>query len=228
MTIKLVIFDCDGVLMDSEIIAAQAEASVYKNHGADPDVNEFALRFAGLTSDAIKSQLEADLGRFFPESILEEIQTEVDAQCGSQAPIIPGALEVLDQFDQARCICSNSPPERLKAMLSRVGLYDRFRPYIFSSRSLSPPAPKPKPDIFLHALNEFDVAPDEALVIEDSIHGIEGAVRAGTKAVGFAGASHCQMGYSELLMDAGAQTVIRRLGDLPELIEAMHHWSVLD
>ena len=150
--IKLVIFDCDGVLVDSEMIAARAELSVYKRYGLKIDEQEFATRFAGSASIDILKELESELELPVSASMLDEICAAVDEQCGELAQMIEGADTMLDQFDQARCICSNSPGYRLKTMLSRVGLYDRFRPYIYSSKDFDPPANKPKPDVFFEGL----------------------------------------------------------------------------
>lgn len=223
--IKLVIFDCDGVLMDSEIIAARAELSIYKRYGLEIDENEFTSRFAGSDSADILKKLEPELLLPVTTSTLDEISTEVDKRCVEDAVMIEGADLVLDLFDQPRCICSNAPPQRLKAMLSRAGLYDRFRPYVFSAKDLDPPASKPKPDVFLKALDEFDICGHEAIVIEDSTHGVEAGIAAGLRVVGFTGASHTYSGHGDALIEAGAETTIRRLSDLPAIIDAFEQWD---
>lgn len=223
--IELVIFDCDGVLMDSEHIAAQAEVSIYRRYGLKLDEKEFAIRFAGSSSIDILKELESELELPVSASMLDEVTAEVDKKCGENAPMIESADLVLDMFDQPRCICSNSPPNRLKSMLSRVGLYDRFRPYIFSAKDFDPPANKPKPDVFLKALKEFDVEGANAIVVEDSAHGIAASVAAGIRVVGFTGGSHSYPGHGDVLVDAGADTVIRNLRDLPAVIEAFGEWQ---
>lgn len=225
--IKLVIFDCDGVLMDSEIYAARAELSVYRQHGLKIDEQEFTARFAGSASIDILKALEDELEVPVSASMLDKISKAVDEKCGQDAPMIEGADAVLDLFDQPRCICSNSPPERLKTMLSRVGLYDRFRPYVFSSKDFDPPANKPKPDVFLKALAEFEVAGNEAVVIEDSVHGVEAAMAANIRVIGFTGASHTYPGHGDALVEAGADTVVNRLTDLPAVIDAFAQWDGL-
>ena len=225
--IKLVIFDCDGVLVDSEMIAARAELSVYKRYGLKIDEQEFAARFAGSASIDILKELESELELPISASMLDEIGETVDKQCGELATMIEGADAMLDQFDQPRCICSNSSVDKLKTMLSRVGLYDRFRPYIFSADDFDPPAHKPKPDVFLKGLSEMETAASDAMVVEDSVHGVEAAVRAGIRVVGFVGASHTYPGHSDALVEAGAETVIRQLKDLPAVIEAFGAWDAI-
>ncbi|HSO47645.1 MAG TPA: HAD-IA family hydrolase, partial [Rhizobiaceae bacterium] len=119
----------------------------------------------------------------------------------------------------------NSGPERLKLMLKRTGLHDLFRPYIYSAKELDPPAPKPKPDIFLHAMKEFGAGPRETNVIEDSVHGIAAARAAGARVIGFTGGRHSYPFHAERLSEAGAETVIARHGLLSATIEAMEVWE---
>lgn len=226
--IKLVIFDCDGVLMDSEIIAAQTEAETYRNLGYEITDEEFAIRFAGSATADIKATIELELGKELPENLSELLVKNLDEACGTRAKMIEDADTILDLFDQPRCICSNSPTNRLQAMLKRTGLWDRFRPYVFSAKDLDPVANKPKPDIFYKALNEFEVTGREALVIEDSAHGIEGAIAAGCRVVGFTGASHTWPSHADVLTEAGAETVINRLSELPSLIDVFSRWEGLD
>ena len=113
-------------------------------------------------------------------------------------------------------------------MLSRVGLYDKFRPYIFSAKDFDPPKHKPEPDIILKALQEFELQPAQVIVVEDSKYGIEAAKRAGTRVVGFTGASHTYPSHADELIEAGAETVISRLSALPGVIEAFSAWGGLD
>jgi len=223
--IGLVIFDCDGVLMDSEIVAAAAELEIYKEFGVEITPEEFSERFAGQDSTAVKAKMEEELGRPLPERVIAETHSNVNDKTIADAKMIKDADTVLDMLDQARCICSNSPQERLKGMLGRVGLYDRFRPYVFSAQDIDPPVFKPKPDIFFKAFEEFNVKPNEAIVIEDSVHGIEGARRAGARVIGFTGASHTYPGHADQLIEAGAETVISRHADLPSVVEAFSEWD---
>jgi len=225
--IQLVIFDCDGVLIDSEIVAAAAELEVYSEFGVEMTVSDFAARMAGMSSHDVRKTIETDLGVDLPDRVIPDSRKLVNEKVVAEAKLIPDADTVLDLLDQARCICSNSPPERLKQVLSRLGLYDRFRPFVFSAQETEPPIFKPKPDIFHKALDDFKVEPSQALVVEDSVHGIEGARRAGCRVIGFTGATHTYAGHSDQLIEAGAETVISRMKDLPGLVEAFGEWSGL-
>ena len=137
---------------------------------------------------------------------------------------IPGVQDMLDALDDPRCICSNSRPERLEVSLIKAGLWDRFRPYVFSAQAVGEGRGKPAPDVFLHAANVFETSPDDCIVIEDSVAGTTGGVAAGMRVIGFTGASHSWPGHAEALMDAGATTVVRRLADIPATLEALREW----
>ena len=134
----LVIFDCDGVLVDSEIIAAKVDAALLTEAGYEISPAQVGERFAGLNWDRIVETVEHELGRSIPEEILGRAETELDVRLAAEVKAVDGALDVLDRFDHARCICSNSSGTRLKLTLERTGLYDRFRPYIFSAREVRP------------------------------------------------------------------------------------------
>ncbi len=223
--IQLVIFDCDGVLLDSEIVAAAAELEVYKEFGVDMAPLDFAIRMAGMSSHHVRKTIEDDLGIDLPDRVIPDSRKLVNEKVIGEAQLITDADTVLDLLDQARCICSNAPPERLKQTLSRVGLHDRFRPYVFSAQDTDPPLFKPKPDIFLKAIEAFEIKPAETVVVEDSVHGVEAGIAAGARVIGFTGASHTWHGHAQQLQDAGAEVAISRLSDLPGIIAAFAEWD---
>jgi len=224
----LVIFDCDGVLVDSEILASRVDSERLKEVGYEISVDEMSHRFAGLTWDRIAKIIESDLGHPLPEGFHKQTDAELDRRLADELEIIPGVHDMLDRLDYQRCICSNSSPERLKISLTRTKLYDRFRPYVFSAVAIGNKRPKPAPDVFLHAANEFDADPRDCVVIEDSTHGVHGAKAAGMRVIGFIGGSHSWPGHADQLTAAGAETVIRRMADLPATVNAFAAWSGLD
>jgi len=221
----LVIFDCDGVLIDSEIISARVDCEILQEFGYECTPEELAHRFAGFTTERIFELAGKELGRAIPEETVRRAERETDRRLSAEVEPIPGVQDMLDRLDDPRCICSNSRPERLRVSLQKAGLWDRFRPYVFSVRDVPNGRGKPAPDIFLHAARLLETDPADTIVIEDSIAGVTGAVAAGMRTIGFTGASHSWPGHGEALMEAGATTVIRRLADFPALVEALREWN---
>ena len=224
----LIIFDCDGVLVDSEILSARVDVEFLREIGYEIAPEELAHRFAGLTTERIFEIAGAEVGRAVPDDLVRRCEEETDRRLGREVEAIPGVHEMLDLLDDPRCVCSNSRPERLKVTLSRVDLWDRFRPYVYSARDVGAGRGKPAPDVFLHAAKEFDTPPPDVVVVEDSVAGVTGGAAAGMRVIGFTGASHSWPGHGEALMDAGALTVVRRLSELPATIEALRQWRLAE
>lgn len=220
----LIIFDCDGVLIDSEIIAAQVNAEILTGYGYPITAAEMNSRFVGLTGDQIVGQIEEELGRTLPSDFKDKADEEIDLRLKS-VKSIAGVHELLDALDAPRCICSNSGSKRLKVSLEATGLWSRFKPYVFSAPEIGEGRGKPAPDVFLHAAKTFEVDPREVIVIEDSVPGVTGATRAGMRVIGFIGGAHSWPGHGESLMEAGAETVVRRLRDVVPVVEAFRAWG---
>jgi HAD superfamily hydrolase (TIGR01509 family) len=223
----LIIFDCDGVLVDSEIIAAEVEARLLTEAGYPIEAGELAERFAGLTWKDILLAVEREAAIPLQASLLDRSEKLLDDRLGRSVKAIEGVTGALARFTTPRCICSNSSEKRLGLMLKRTRLWAYFEPHIYSAKSLGEGRTKPKPDIFLHAAEAMRASPANTLVIEDSVHGVHGARAAGMRVVGFTGASHTYPAHADKLMDAGAETTISRMADLPATIKALAGWSEL-
>ncbi|MBA4782670.1 MAG: HAD-IA family hydrolase [Rhizobiales bacterium] len=221
----LIIFDCDGVLVDSEILAKKVELAIYGEHGFESSLDAFSERFSGMTGDEIMREIAEELEIGLPRTLHDDIQTRIDEKLATELEAIADVHDMLDRLDGPRCICSNSSSERLSISLKRTGLMDRFRPYIFSAPEVGTKEPKPSANVFLHAAKALECDPAETIVIEDSVHGIAGAVAAGMRVVGFTGASHTYPTHAEKLMEAGAETTINKLSDFPAVVEALKSWS---
>ncbi|WP_430250359.1 HAD family hydrolase [Neorhizobium sp. DAR64860/K0K1] len=221
----LIIFDCDGVLVDSEIIAAQVESRLLTEAGYPISVEEMGERFAGMTWKNILLQVEQEADIPLSASLLDKSEKLLDQRLERSVKIIEGVKFALSRLTTQRCICSNSSSQRLDMMLTKVGLKPYFENHIYSAKDLGPDRVKPKPDIFLHGAKQFGVEPDRCLVIEDSTHGVHGARTAGMRVVGFTGASHTYPSHADRLTDAGAETVISRMSDLPAVIAALGEWG---
>ncbi|POO56438.1 MULTISPECIES: HAD family hydrolase [Agrobacterium] len=221
----LIIFDCDGVLVDSEIIAAQVEARLLTDAGYPISTEEMGERFSGMTWKNILLEVEREASIPLSASLLEKSEKLLDARLERDVKVIEGVKTALSRLTLPRCICSNSSSARLEMMLTKVGLKPYFEGHIYSAKDLGADRVKPKPDIFLHGAKQFNVSPDRVVVIEDSVHGIKGARAAGMRVIGFTGASHTYPSHADRLTDAGAETVIARMQDLPATIEALSEWA---
>lgn len=225
--LDLIIFDCDGVLVDSEIIAAEVEARILTEAGYPIEAGEMAERFAGLTWKDILLTVEREASIPLQATLLEKSEKLLDERLAKSVKAIDGVASALRQLDAPRCICSNSSTKRLEIMLKRTQLWDSFAPNIYSAKSLGENRTKPKPDIFLHGAEQMKADPARVIVIEDSVHGVTAAQAAGMRVIGFTGASHAYPALAGRLMDAGAQTVVSRMADLPATVKALAGWSEL-
>ncbi|MEO3386091.1 HAD family hydrolase [Mesorhizobium sp. CAU 1741] len=223
--IDLVIFDCDGVLVDSEIIAARVEAELLTAAGYPIEPEDLARLYSGLTFRDIMLRIEQESQQLFQATLIDEAEKLVDRRLRNEVRAIEGAHEAVAAVTGPRCICSNSSTSRLEAMLTRTRLLPFFEGRIFSSLDTASKKPKPAPDVFVHAAETMGADPKATFVVEDSVHGVTGARAAGMRVIGFTGASHTHPGHADLLMEAGAETVIRRWADFGAVLTALSQWS---
>jgi HAD superfamily hydrolase (TIGR01509 family) len=221
----LVIFDCDGVLVDSEIIAARVDAELLTNAGFPIDPEEVAERYAGLTFHDILLAVEKEADVPLKASLIDDEKRLLDRRLAAEVRAIEGARDAVARTPYPRCICSNSSGDRLEMMLTKTGILPLFSGNVFSARDVPGVQPKPAPDIFIHAAKTMKANPANTFVIEDSVHGIHGARAAGMRVIGFTGASHSWPGHADRLTEAGAETVIRRMADLQPVLAALSEWA---
>jgi HAD superfamily hydrolase (TIGR01509 family) len=224
-TMDLVIFDCDGVLVDSEIIASRVEAELIRQAGYEISPEEISGSYAGLTFRDILFRIEEKAGIPFQASLIDQAEALTDKRLAAEVRAIDGAREAVLSVQAPRCVCSNSRKERIELMLGKVGILPLFHGNIFSALSTPSGKPKPAPDVFLYAAGEMKADPARTFVIEDSVHGIAGAKAAGMRVIGFTGAGHTYPGHADALTDAGAETVIRRWAELKPVLAALAEWS---
>ena len=215
---SLIIFDCDGVLIDSERIACEVEARALSEHGVPMEPRSLA-RFAGTTTREMYRILEEETGVRLPSNYVAKTREKLLAAfvAEGEALAVAGVREALDALaGRTLCVASSSSHERLRRTLGQVALWERFVPHIFSATEVA--HPKPAPDLFLHAAMRMAVQPEQCIVIEDSVFGIQAARAAGMTALGFCGAGHCTPGHAERLLAAGAAATFDRMPELPALI----------
>jgi HAD superfamily hydrolase (TIGR01509 family) len=215
-SLDLIIFDCDGVLVDSEVISCRAHAEVLTRHGYPISSEQVFDRFLGRSTRQARLEVEAELGRSLPDDFHAQLQDELFQSFAAKLEAVPHIDTALDAIGQPVCVASSGSQERMRVSLGRVGLYDTFAPNIFSATQVR--NGKPAPDLFLFAAAQMQTAPARCLVIEDSVPGIIGALAAGMTVLGFHGGSHCPPGYAETLRAAGAVVTFDDMRQLPELI----------
>jgi HAD superfamily hydrolase (TIGR01509 family) len=212
--VDLLIFDCDGVLVDSEELACRAVAETLAAIGQVVSAEEIAARFIGISNKDMVAALERDRREKLPASFAGEMNRCAAALFERELKPIAGVAEVVPAL-APRCVASSSGPEMLARKLLWTGLAPWFGDAVFSAAAV--PLGKPAPDLFLHAAERMAAHPAHCLVIEDSVPGILAAKAAGMTAFGFIGGSHCRAGHGERLAAAGADLVFADMLDLPRL-----------
>jgi len=213
-----VIFDCDGVLVDSEPLACASFSRALKAQGLDWSVEETMRRLMGLSLKTSLEICEAELGRKLPGDFLEKMQA-VTYQTFRDAPLravagVEDAVTALQAAGLDTCVASSGAPEKMRFTLGLTGLWDLFDGRIFSAAQV--PRGKPFPDLFLHAAISMNVQPFDCVVVEDSLPGVQAARAAGMRALAYAGEPYANR---EALQKAGAQ-VFDDMKQLPGLVLA--------
>jgi HAD superfamily hydrolase (TIGR01509 family) len=187
---ELVIFDCDGVLVDSEPISLAVLVESLAAAGVAMSEDEAHDRFLGRSLKSMSEILHDEYGLAVDAAFLEAMRKVLYERFRSELQPIDGIAETVDGLGIAHCVASSSQPERIRLSLSVTGLLDRFEPNIFSASMVS--RGKPAPDLFLHASAAMGVEPARCIVVEDSPAGIAAAKSAGMRVVAFTGGSHAR------------------------------------
>jgi len=216
---ELVIFDNDGVLIDSEILAGDANAEALASFGISMNAEEAMHRFIGLGPAGMKESLLA-LGVADLASYQRKVWQAMGDKIATQLTAIDGAIDLIAKLKAAGipvCVCSNADENWLLTTHRQVGLSAVLNPLHYFHRDLVEHG-KPAPDMHLLALDTFGVAADRALVIEDTMVGAEGAISAGIEVWGFTGASGVPENRTKALMSLGCQKVLASHQEIGELI----------
>jgi HAD superfamily hydrolase (TIGR01509 family) len=213
---ELVIFDCDGVLVDSEVISCRAHAETLTRHGYPITADQVLERFLGVSDREARMTIEAELGRSLPADFEAQMKQAALQRYAEELKTIPYVGEAIAAIGLPVCVASSGTPEKIRHGLSCAGLYDLLAPNIFSATQVK--RGKPAPDLFLFAAAQMAASPERCVVIEDSMPGIAGAKAAGMTVLGFHGGSHCRPGYADTLRAAGAAVTFDDMRELPGLI----------
>lgn len=216
---QLVIFDCDGVLVDSEPIAAKVLADFITERGRPTDQQECLAEFTGLSlmniADLVSKKWGVDLGPNFAEQLFDLDRAAFKAHLKP----LPGARDTIVRLQSAGikvCVASSGRPEKIHHSLSITGLLDLFEGHLFSAVVVR--HGKPAPDLFLFAAAQMDVAPAQCCVIEDSIAGVKAAKSAAMQVMAFCGGTHADDAHQQKLAAAAPDRLFDELAELPRLI----------
>jgi HAD superfamily hydrolase (TIGR01509 family) len=215
----LLIFDCDGVLVDSEVLACDTLGEMMAFLGHPMTTEEVMREFAGGSLAATVATVErllgrplpADVGRRFGQLLLERFRQELKP--------MPGVRDAILSLPWRRCVASSSSPDRLRLSLEVTGLAPLFGDHVFSAVQVA--NGKPAPDLYLLAASTLGEPPERCIVIEDTTRGITAGRAAGARVVGFAGGSHATPALAEDLRLAGAEVVITAMGELPAVVRRL-------
>jgi len=184
----LVIFDCDGVLVDSEPISVEVMCEVLGRAGCTLTEAEAYEGMLGKSIATVTEQLKRERGLALTPAHLDEMRSRLHARFRADLRAIRGVAETVAALPCPVCVASSSQPERIRLSLEVTGLAPLFGDHVFSATMVR--RGKPAPDLFLHAAASMGVAPEDAVVIEDSVAGIEAARAAGMRVIAFTGGSH--------------------------------------
>jgi HAD superfamily hydrolase (TIGR01509 family) len=205
----LVVFDCDGVLVDSERLAVQTEAKILSRLGWPLTESDIVQRFVGRSAAYMHQAIENHLGRTidwdleFEARYLEVFERELVA--------VPGVVAALNQITTPTCVASSGSHERMQFTLGHTGLLDRFEGRIFSADEVA--RGKPAPDVFLFAAQRMGVPPDRCAVIEDSVSGVRAGLAAGMSVFAFASSV-----TSAEHLSIGDAVIFDNMRDLPAML----------
>ncbi len=216
--LQLVIFDCDGVLVDSEHLSVRVSVRVLAELGWVVSEAEVIERFVGRSDEFVVAEIEAHLGHPLADDWEDEFERLYRDACAAELAPVDGVVEALDQIAIPTCVASSGSHEKMRYTLGLTGLYDRFRGRIFSASEVV--NGKPAPDLFLYAAERMGVDPSACAVVEDSQYGIEAARAAGMLAFGYAGGLTPAEG-----LDGPGTVVFDDMRELPRLLSSNRRLS---
>jgi HAD superfamily hydrolase (TIGR01509 family) len=208
----LVIFDCDGVLIDSEIIFGRVLGECLIGADFPITMDEAMVLGFGKNRITLTAEVEARFERTLPDKFFETFRARVDIAFERGLTAIPGIEDLLAALPVPRCVASNSHLDRVRHALAVTRLLPLFDPHVFSASQVA--QGKPAPDLFLFAARQFDVPREHCIVVEDSTVGVEAAVAAGMRVLGFCGGAHCPADHADRLIAAGCSHVFAGMPDL--------------
>ncbi|MCR9120775.1 MAG: HAD family phosphatase [Phyllobacteriaceae bacterium] len=215
----MIIFDCDGVLVDSEILSCGTDAAMMTEAGYPISTETLISRFIGWPKPDIWAAVAEERGEPWPDGLYERAIAVLMGRIETELEPVDGVASALAQLPGNRAVASSASRQKLELSLKRCGLFDHFAPHVYSTEQVA--RGKPAPDVFLFAAEQYGAAPGDCLVIEDSVAGVTAARAAGMTAIGFVGGQHSYPGHADSLKKAGAVSVVAHMRDLPDQIRTL-------
>ena len=215
---RTLIFDCDGVLVDSEAVVIEIESALLTEAGFPITTDEVAETCVGLNYADMMALLAERFGKPVPEELNAKIQADALAAFPSQLKPVPGIDQLLAENTLPRCVASSSDLDRVNLSLGLTDLDRHFTTEtIFSSQMVQ--RGKPAPDLFLHAAAQLSAPPERCVVVEDSPHGVTAAIAAGMQVIGFVGGGHARPSLTSRLRAAGATEIADTAAELSAFLD---------
>ena len=213
----LVIFDCDGVLVDSEPIALDLLRRTLEETGLDLPIETVRQTFQGRSMAGVVAAANVGFGHVVEIERLWRMQGVLLEELTERLRPIAGMAGLLRRLDAKRCVASSSNTKRLRHSLATVGFLEAFGSAVFSADEVA--SGKPAPDLFLHAAKTMGVPPSRCVVVEDSPVGIEAGLAAGMRTIGFTGGGHAVgQSYRQRLVAAGASEIAVSASELDSML----------
>ena len=212
------ICDCDGVLVDSEVIADRVMFETLTATFPAIDFAPVVKTAFGQQTSRFLAGLEKQFDITLPANFLDTIEHDVERELAASLGPIHGVRDALQRVTLPAAVVSNSRMTRVSASVRRAGLQQIFGERVFSAEQVA--RPKPYPDVYLFAAQSLGVEAARCLVVEDSVSGLNAARAAGMKTIAFVGASHIPDGYADALRAMGITRIIKQMDELPALVEA--------
>jgi HAD superfamily hydrolase (TIGR01509 family) len=214
--IELVIFDCDGVLVDSEPIVNRIFAETLTEAGFPITYEEVTRQFVGKSLATCLEMIEQNYGRSVPPDLLELGKKREIEALEQELQATSGIAETLKAITLPKCVASNSGPRHMQLVLGLTGLLHHFDGKLYSCHLVN--QPKPFPDLYLYVASQMGKAPESCLVIEDSVTGVKAGAAAGMTVLGYAPCDRSSPSCHEMLIAAGAKLVFEDMRQLPDLL----------
>lgn len=220
MPTRLIIFDCDGVIADSEMLSAEVLLSLLAEHGLPITMGDFRSFCLGHSFPVVTARLAEHSGRELPAGFADEYYARLLDCFARKLQPTPGFAAMLDQIDLPICVATSSSPQRVAHTLSVLGLTDRFGPHVYTASQV--PRGKPAPDLFLFAADRMGTRPEHVVAIEDSEPGLAAAKAAAMQVLHYTGGAHLR----DATPTPSEFVRFRNWTDFPQLLKARQEGAV--